>query len=169
MLISHTDLSGGSVTQAPFLWRPLLAGPLARRLCLQIWVGCPLLSPRGFSGGLDGKKSASSAEDPVSVPGLERFPGEGNSSNVTLSKRPSLTTLFKAVSPASFLTLFSCLQNTHLSEIICVYFASLNRMAASCKQGPSLAALFYEYLCHAWDFLIAQLAGNLPAGHETLI
>ena len=32
----------------------------------------------GFRGGSDGKASACSAEDPGSVPGLGRFPGEGN-------------------------------------------------------------------------------------------
>jgi len=32
----------------------------------------------GFFGGLGGKESACSAEDPGSVPGSGRFPGEGN-------------------------------------------------------------------------------------------
>ena len=32
----------------------------------------------GFFGGSDGKESACSAGDPGSVPGSERFPGEGN-------------------------------------------------------------------------------------------
>ena len=32
----------------------------------------------GFRGGSDGKASACNAEDPGSVPGLGRFPGEGN-------------------------------------------------------------------------------------------
>ena len=32
----------------------------------------------GFPGGLDGKESARSAEDPGSIPGLGRSPGEGN-------------------------------------------------------------------------------------------
>ena len=32
----------------------------------------------GFRGGSDGKVSACNAEDPGSVPGLGRFPGEGN-------------------------------------------------------------------------------------------
>ena len=31
-----------------------------------------------ISGGSDGKESACSAGDPVSIPGLERSPGEGN-------------------------------------------------------------------------------------------
>ena len=31
-----------------------------------------------FPGGASGKESACSAEDPGSVHGLERFPGEGN-------------------------------------------------------------------------------------------
>ena len=31
----------------------------------------------GFRGGSDGKASACNAEDPGSVPGLGRFPGEG--------------------------------------------------------------------------------------------
>ena len=36
---------------------------------------CPSLSP---GGGSDGKESAWNVGDPVSVPGLERSPGEGN-------------------------------------------------------------------------------------------
>ena len=32
----------------------------------------------GFPGGSDGKASACNAGDPGSVPGSERFPGEGN-------------------------------------------------------------------------------------------
>ena len=32
----------------------------------------------GIPGGLDGKASACNAGDPGSVPGLGRFPGEGN-------------------------------------------------------------------------------------------
>ena len=32
----------------------------------------------GFPGGLDGKESACSAGDQVSIPGLGRSPGEGN-------------------------------------------------------------------------------------------
>ena len=33
----------------------------------------------GFPGGSDGKESACNAGDPGSIPGLGRFPGEGNS------------------------------------------------------------------------------------------
>ena len=33
---------------------------------------------RGFLDGSDGKKSACSAGDPGSIPGLRRYPGEGN-------------------------------------------------------------------------------------------
>ena len=33
---------------------------------------------KGFPGGSDGKESACNAEDPGSIPGLERFLGEGN-------------------------------------------------------------------------------------------
>ena len=33
----------------------------------------------GFPGGSDGKKSTCNAEDLGSIPGLGRFPGEGNS------------------------------------------------------------------------------------------
>ena len=33
----------------------------------------------GFSGGSDGKESACNAGDLGSIPGLGRFPGEGNS------------------------------------------------------------------------------------------
>ena len=32
----------------------------------------------GFPGGLDSKESACNAEDPGSIPGSGRFPGEGN-------------------------------------------------------------------------------------------
>ena len=32
----------------------------------------------GFPGGSDGKESACNAEDPGLIPGLARFPGEGN-------------------------------------------------------------------------------------------
>ena len=32
----------------------------------------------GFPGGSDGKESACNAGDPVSIPGLGRFSGEGN-------------------------------------------------------------------------------------------
>ena len=32
----------------------------------------------GFSGGSDGKESACNVEDLGSIPGLGRFPGEGN-------------------------------------------------------------------------------------------
>ena len=32
----------------------------------------------GFPGGSDGKESACNAGDPGSVPGLGRYPGEGN-------------------------------------------------------------------------------------------
>ena len=32
----------------------------------------------GFLGGSDGKESACSAQDPGSIPGLVRSPGEGN-------------------------------------------------------------------------------------------
>ena len=35
--------------------------------------------PGGFPGGSDGKKSASSGGDLGLIPGLGRFPGEGNS------------------------------------------------------------------------------------------
>ena len=33
---------------------------------------------KGFPGGSGGKGSTRSAEDPGSIPGLERSPGEGN-------------------------------------------------------------------------------------------
>ena len=35
-------------------------------------------TPRGVPGGSDGKESAGNAEDPDSIPGLGRSPGEGN-------------------------------------------------------------------------------------------
>ena len=37
-----------------------------------------VLRLKGFPGGSDGKKSACNAGDPGSIPGLGRFPGEGN-------------------------------------------------------------------------------------------
>ena len=40
---------------------------------------------RGFPGGSDGKESACNTGDTRSVPGLERFPGEGNGSPLQCS------------------------------------------------------------------------------------
>ena len=37
-----------------------------------------MLQIGGFPGGSAGKESACDAEDPGSIPGLERSPGEGN-------------------------------------------------------------------------------------------
>ena len=37
-----------------------------------------ILPLRGFSAGSNGKESASNAGDTGLIPGLERFPGEGN-------------------------------------------------------------------------------------------
>ena len=37
------------------------------------------------SGGSDGKESACNTEDPGSVPGLERCPGEGNGNSIQCS------------------------------------------------------------------------------------
>ena len=37
-----------------------------------------LLLSAGFPGGSDGKESACNVEDPGSIPGSERSPGEGN-------------------------------------------------------------------------------------------
>ena len=43
------------------------------------WMVAPLFVYfGGSSGGSAGKKSAYSEGDPDSIPGLERFPGEGN-------------------------------------------------------------------------------------------
>ena len=39
----------------------------------------------GFPGGSDGKESACSAGDAGSIPGLGRFPGEGNGSPLQYS------------------------------------------------------------------------------------
>ena len=36
----------------------------------------------GFPGGSGGKDSASNVEDPGSIPGLGRFPGEGNGNSL---------------------------------------------------------------------------------------
>ena len=41
-------------------------------------VGHNLATEQGFPGGSDSKKSACNAGDPGSIPGLARFPGEGN-------------------------------------------------------------------------------------------
>ena len=38
----------------------------------------PLVASWGFPGGSAGKESACKAENPGSIPGLGRFPGEGN-------------------------------------------------------------------------------------------
>ena len=44
---------------------------------IDIWLQtCAII--RGFPGGSDGKASACSAGDLGSIPGSERFPGEGN-------------------------------------------------------------------------------------------
>ena len=40
---------------------------------------------RGIPGGSDGKESSCNAEDPGSIPGLGRYPGEGNSNPVQYS------------------------------------------------------------------------------------
>ena len=39
---------------------------------------CIIMADSDFSGGSDGKVSAYNAEDPGSIPGLGRSPGEGN-------------------------------------------------------------------------------------------
>jgi len=39
----------------------------------------------GFSGGSDGKASAYNVGDPGLIPGLERFPGEGNGNSLQYS------------------------------------------------------------------------------------
>ena len=39
---------------------------------------CTILLIWDFSGGSDSKESAYNAGDPVSIPGLQRSPGEGN-------------------------------------------------------------------------------------------
>ena len=44
----------------------------------------PSLQGMGFSGGSDGKEPACSAED-VLIPGLGRFPGEGNGNSFQCS------------------------------------------------------------------------------------
>ena len=41
-------------------------------------VNSSLLRHSGFPSGSDGKESACNARDRGSIPGLERFPGEGN-------------------------------------------------------------------------------------------
>ena len=51
--------------------------PWRRSACIILKIGIAL-PYSGFSGGSDGKESACSAGDPSSIPGLRRFPGEGN-------------------------------------------------------------------------------------------
>ena len=41
----------------------------------------------GFPGGSDGEESACNAEDPGSIPGLGRLPGEGNGYPLQYSSR----------------------------------------------------------------------------------
>ena len=41
-------------------------------LCKLLWIN------QGLPGSSEGKEFSCSAEDPGSIPGLERFPGEGN-------------------------------------------------------------------------------------------
>ena len=49
------------------------------RLLLRICITClPCVIFLYFPGGSDGKESACSSGDPVSIPGLGRSPGEGN-------------------------------------------------------------------------------------------
>ena len=45
--------------------------------CINLKIGVSL-PYSGFSGGSEGKESACNAGDPRSIPGLGRFPGEGN-------------------------------------------------------------------------------------------
>ena len=62
---------------------------------MQIYASCIVLSGRlfrrlvwkqkGFLGGSDSKESACNVEDPGSIPGLERYPGEGNGSPLCYS------------------------------------------------------------------------------------
>ena len=40
--------------------------------------------PLGFPGGSDGTESACNAGDPGSIPGLGRFPGEGNATHSSI-------------------------------------------------------------------------------------
>ena len=40
-------------------------------------MGMPLIT-KGFPGGSNGKESACKVGDPDSIPGLGRYPGEGN-------------------------------------------------------------------------------------------
>ena len=42
-------------------------------------------SPKGFPGGSDGKESACNAGHPGLIPGLGRFPGEGNGNTLQYS------------------------------------------------------------------------------------
>ena len=70
---SHTfalrDFPGGPVEQ-----NSVLTGINGSRVRLTQSLG----ELKGFPGGSGGKESACSAGDPSSIPGLGRFPGEGN-------------------------------------------------------------------------------------------
>ena len=52
------------------------------------FIICPLFETitwGGFPGGSDGKESTCNGGDPGSIPGLERFPGEGNDNSLQYS------------------------------------------------------------------------------------
>ena len=52
------------------------------------FIICPLfetITLGGFPGGSDGKESTCNGGDPGSIPGLERFPGEGNDNSLQYS------------------------------------------------------------------------------------
>ena len=59
---------------------------VVHRLYIPIAVLCKLGSAiqfhTGFPGGSDGKESAGNAEDPGSIPGSGRSPGEGNGNSL---------------------------------------------------------------------------------------
>ena len=52
---------------------------------MQACLNFDINSVRGFPGGSVGKESAGNAEDPVSIPGLGRSPGEGTGSSLQYS------------------------------------------------------------------------------------
>ena len=75
------------------LWRPLAHSHISPILLLHMVVSLCLLLMRKsvtfdeefFPGGSEGKASACDAEDPGSIPGLGRSPGEGNGNPIQYS------------------------------------------------------------------------------------
>ena len=68
------DVPGMKQVRSPALW---FCGDL-KRLMAETLLGVWTDLPRDLPGGPDGKASAYNTEDPGSIPGSGRYPGEGN-------------------------------------------------------------------------------------------